>query len=159
MSKFKVTDHVRVTIEGCWSDKTGVVAEIQPDLPYPVFVDLDKGGQVAFTEHELILADVVEAPSFEWINAIVKDMAEREIGREYASGLGCAAEAVEHPAHYGGDTTYETIRVIEAWGLGFGIGNAVKYLSRAGKKGAAVEDLKKARFYIQREIDRMESDA
>lgn len=63
-------------------------------------------------------------------------------------------EAVNHPAHYGGDTTYETIKVIMAWDLGFNLGNAVKYISRAGKKNpiAEIEDLKKARFYLDYEI-------
>lgn len=60
MSKFKVGDPVRVTVEGLWFDRPGVVAAIQPAWQYPVFVDLDGGGQVAFTEHELILADAVE---------------------------------------------------------------------------------------------------
>ncbi len=63
-------------------------------------------------------------------------------------------EAINHPAHYGGDTTYETIKVIEAWGLNFHLGNAIKYISRAGKKGASVEDLEKAAWYLAREIER-----
>lgn len=68
------------------------------------------------------------------------------------------SDPVNHPPHYGGeDNPYEAIKVIEAWGLGFHIGNVVKYLSRAGKKGAAVEDLKKARWYLDREIARLES--
>ena len=67
------------------------------------------------------------------------------------------SEAVDHPAHYGGDTVYEAIKVIEAWGLGFCLGNTVKYISRAGKKGAAIEDLKKARWYLDREIQNRES--
>jgi hypothetical protein len=63
------------------------------------------------------------------------------------------AEAVNHPDHYGGaDNPYEAIKVIEAWGLGFCLGNAVKYISRAGKKGDRLEDLKKARWYLDREI-------
>jgi hypothetical protein len=67
------------------------------------------------------------------------------------------AEAVNHPPHYGGaDNPYEAIKVIEAWGLGFNLGNTVKYISRAGKKGAALEDLKKARWYLDREIQNME---
>ncbi len=65
-------------------------------------------------------------------------------------------ETVNHPAHYGGDTPYEAIKVIEAWDLGFCLGNAVKYISRAGKKGSLVEDLKKARWYIDREIAKHE---
>lgn len=67
-------------------------------------------------------------------------------------------ERVNHPEHYGGDTTYEAIKVIEAWELGFCLGNTVKYISRAGKKGCHIEDLKKARWYLDREIARLEAD-
>ena len=43
-------------------------------------------------------------------------------------------EQVNHPKHYGGaDNTYEAIKVIEAWELGFCLGNTIKYISRAGK--------------------------
>lgn len=65
-------------------------------------------------------------------------------------------ETVNHPQHYGGDTTYEVIKVLEAWGLdaSFCLGNTVKYIARAGKKGDALEDLKKAAWYLQREIAR-----
>ncbi len=68
---------------------------------------------------------------------------------------GASNEAVNHPSHYGGNTTYETIKVIMAWGLGFNLGNCVKYLSRAGKKDPTkeIEDLEKALFYLQCEID------
>jgi hypothetical protein len=68
-----------------------------------------------------------------------------------------AREAVNHPDYYGGvDNTYETIKVIEAWGLNFHLGNVAKYISRAGKKSTApaIEDLRKARQYIDFEIDR-----
>lgn len=67
------------------------------------------------------------------------------------------AEAVNHPPHYGGaDNPYEAIKVIEAWGLGFSLGNAVKYIARAGKKDDRLEDLKKARWYLDREIQNVE---
>jgi hypothetical protein len=60
---------------------------------------------------------------------------------------------VEHPAHYrGAQDPYETIKVIEAWDLNFHLGNTVKYISRAGKKGDALEDLLKAKWYLEREI-------
>lgn len=65
-------------------------------------------------------------------------------------------EVINHPRHYGGDTTYEAIKVIEAWGLGFCLGNALKYICRFGKKGSTVDDLKKARWYLDREIQKME---
>ena len=66
-------------------------------------------------------------------------------------------ETVNHPSHYGGDTVYETIKVIEAWGLNFRLGNAVKYISRAFSKGTPLEDLKKAAWYLNREIEKLES--
>ena len=68
-------------------------------------------------------------------------------------------EQINHPQHYGGDTVYEVIKVIEAWGLGFHDGNAVKYIARAGKKDPAktIDDLKKARWYLDRQIARLES--
>jgi hypothetical protein len=67
-------------------------------------------------------------------------------------------ESVHHPEHYGGDTVYEAIKVIEAWSLGFCLGNTVKYISRAGKKdGAAlINDLQKASWYLNREIEKLQ---
>ena len=67
-------------------------------------------------------------------------------------------EAVNHPAHYGGENNpYEAIKVIEAWDLDFHTGNTVKYICRAGKKGDSLEDLKKARWYLDRAISNLES--
>jgi hypothetical protein len=62
-------------------------------------------------------------------------------------------ETVNHPHHYGGaDDPYEAIKVIEAWSLGFNLGNACKYIARSGKKWNTTEDLEKAAWYINREI-------
>jgi hypothetical protein len=68
-------------------------------------------------------------------------------------------EMVNHPNHYGGeDNVYEAIKVIDAWGLDndFYLGNAVKYLSRAGKKDDTVQDLKKAIWYIEKKIEKLQ---
>ncbi len=68
------------------------------------------------------------------------------------------SEHVNNPAHYGGATNpYEAIKVIEAWGLDFTLGNTVKYISRAGKKHPekTIEDLEKAKWYLQRRIDQL----
>lgn len=63
-------------------------------------------------------------------------------------------DSVNHPSHYGGDTTYEVIKVIHAWELGFDLGNAVKYIARAGKKSRnPIEDLEKAMFYLNYELE------
>jgi hypothetical protein len=69
------------------------------------------------------------------------------------------AEAVNHPAHYGGDTPYECIKVIEAWDLGFCLGSVLKYISRAGKKAGAeeLEDMEKALWYINRRIQQIKT--
>lgn len=67
---------------------------------------------------------------------------------------------VNHPGYYGGENNpYEAIKVIEAWELGFNLGNTVKYISRAGKKDPAkeLEDLKKAAWYLNREIENLEA--
>lgn len=65
------------------------------------------------------------------------------------------SDPVNHPKHYGGEEDpYEAIKVIEAWELDFHLGNAVKYISRAGKKGSRSEDLKKAIWYLQRVVAR-----
>lgn len=65
---------------------------------------------------------------------------------------------VNHPQHYGGDTTYEVIKVLEAWDvLDFCLGNAIKYIARAGKKTPEqIQDLKKAKWYIERRIIELE---
>ncbi len=68
---------------------------------------------------------------------------------------------VNHPPHYGGgDNPYETIKVIENWELDFCLGNAVKYISRAGKKDPTKErdDLLKAVWYLHRKIDQLDHD-
>lgn len=67
---------------------------------------------------------------------------------------------VNHPSHYGGkENPYEAIKVIEAWRLDFSLGNVVKYISRAGKKNPSLlEDLKKARWYLDRFISNLEKE-
>lgn len=66
-------------------------------------------------------------------------------------------ELVKHPDHYGGkENPYEAIKVIEAWGLNFSLGNVLKYINRSGKKSKnPLEDLKKAAQYLDFEIKRM----
>ena len=64
-------------------------------------------------------------------------------------------ETVDHPSHYNSGK-FETIEVIEDWNLGFCLGNAVKYISRACHKGSETEDLKKAIWYINRHITGLE---
>lgn len=67
-----------------------------------------------------------------------------------------AKEMVNHPSHY--NKGIETIDYIESWGMNFNAGNVVKYVTRSPYKGKELEDLKKARFYLDREIARVEKE-
>lgn len=65
-------------------------------------------------------------------------------------------DAINHPRHYTGHPSgVECIQIVEH--MNFNRGNAIKYIWRAGEKqpDAEIEDLEKARWYIDREIGRM----
>lgn len=64
-------------------------------------------------------------------------------------------DPISRPAHYCDGRTHEPLDVILDWQLSFCLGSVLKYVSRAGRKGDAVEDLLKARVYLNREIDRL----
>lgn len=70
---------------------------------------------------------------------------------EYTAPKAPAPDMVNHPPHYttGG---IETIDFIEAKGLDYHLGNVVKYVTRAGKKADALEDLRKAQWYLNRAV-------
>ena len=66
------------------------------------------------------------------------------------------SEKVNNPEHYGGKkNTYEAIKVIEAHNLDFCLGNAVKYILRAGKKDDIKQDLEKAIWYLNRKLQKL----
>lgn len=63
------------------------------------------------------------------------------------------SDAVDHPPHYTAHPSgVECITVTEH--MGFNLGNAVKYIWRADEKGDSIQDLKKAAWYVNREIQR-----
>jgi len=77
----------------------------------------------------------------------------------FVDGVKKLDDGVDHPEHYGGaNNPYEAIKVIEAWNLGFNLGNCAKYISRHERKGTALQDLKKARWYLDREIQKLENE-
>ena len=65
-------------------------------------------------------------------------------------------EKVNHPDHY--NQGIEAIDIIESWALNFSLGNAIKYILRSPYKGKQIEDLEKARWYIDREINRLKDE-
>lgn len=60
---------------------------------------------------------------------------------------------VDHPKHY--NQGIEPIDIIESWDLNFSLGNAIKYILRAPYKNNELEDLEKAKWYLEREIKRL----
>jgi hypothetical protein len=136
MGEFKVGDKIRLTDKsvdkkkGRWGDRTGTIVGINPLSGYPFIANSDDGTCEGF----IFAADELEL--------VVEN------------------EAVEHPAHYGGDTTYEVIKVAEAWGLDKDayLFNVLKYIARAGKKdgNSTQQDLSKGRFYIDARIRTLE---
>ena len=72
------------------------------------------------------------------------------------NGNHAVLDMVNHPPHYGNHPSgVECITITEH--MGFCVGNAIKYLWRADEKGNSLEDLKKARWYVDREIARREA--
>lgn len=78
-------------------------------------------------------------------------------GRPWCESHAPLYDSVERPKHYAAGGI-QPIDVIEAWGLGFCLGNLVKYVARAGKKEGAseLEDLRKARWFLDRQIKKLE---
>lgn len=69
-----------------------------------------------------------------------------------------AFDPVENPSHYTNGRKYEPRKVIADWELNFNLGNAVKYISRAGRKGNKKEDLQKAIQYLKFELEDCEEE-
>lgn len=65
---------------------------------------------------------------------------------------------LNQPDYYGGDSPYEALKIIFHFNMSFCLGNVLKYIIRAGKKDPSkeIEDLKKAKVYLEREIERLE---
>lgn len=70
-----------------------------------------------------------------------------------------SGDSVSHPPHYVTSSGLEAIDVIEAFfDRDFHLGNAFKYIARAGKKNDEIEDLRKAVWYILRRIEKLEEE-
>lgn len=61
-------------------------------------------------------------------------------------------DLINHPSHYIAANGIEAIEVVEGFELGYHLGNAVAYILRADRKGTALQDLRKAKWYIDREL-------
>ena len=63
---------------------------------------------------------------------------------------------IDHPKHY--NKGIDPIDIIESWDLNFSLGNAIKYILRAPYKNNELEDLEKAKWYLEREIKRLKGE-
>jgi hypothetical protein len=90
---------------------------------------------------------------------MLEDLAKDHPSYEhYGSSELPIADIINKPEHYT-HSHVETIDAIEAWKLDFHLGNVVKYVSRAGRKGSRIEDLRKASWYLNRAIKKLEESA
>lgn len=131
MTKFHVGDRVRVSPPPGSNTPSGVgvVDYVYSDSVYQYDVGLGEHGRFPAKEEWLRPADIYPQES----------------------------DSVNHPAHY---TAYKGVEVIDfAEQMNFCLGNVVKYVARAGRKAGAddLEDLRKARWYLEREIERREN--
>ena len=81
---------------------------------------------------------------------------ECDICGEHCIDCKCKNDQINHPMHYKGNK-FEVIDIIEDFKLGFNLGNTLKYILRSDKKGYDVQDLRKAIWYLQREINNREN--
>ena len=132
-----------------WLDLT------QEDL---LVIVADNGDKVSFAKWRFIRADeqIIEGAKFESTLGEIDEL-EDELDTVFAEPLELPKELVNHPSHYNRGK-YEVIDVIEDWHLGFNLGNAIKYIGRCGHKDDPVQELEKAKWYIQREIDRIKKE-
>tara|TARA_R110002167_G_scaffold87599_3_gene236587 strand:- start:464 stop:766 length:303 start_codon:yes stop_codon:yes gene_type:complete len=95
------------------------------------------------------------------INKDGKYVEEKQSGESRARAIaqngneGLHYEDTPVPNHYSSNKDYDLIDVIGDYGLNFNRGNVVKYVFRAGKKLDELDDLKKAKDYLEREIEKL----
>lgn len=109
----------------------------------------------------LLSLDAARRAGFEYEEILAAGHAKVSVidGREYPKGvpegepIEHIRDQVDHPSHYRGkDDPYEAIKVIEAWKLNFSLGSVLKYICRRDAKDSPLLNLKKARWYLDREI-------
>ena len=159
----KKGDDIDKDVLNAWR-KAGWIIRIEPDLPIKKEPEMEitvdsvdivdnKAAQVADTL--AAESDLVEAVCE--IEQEAPEPAVQEAEPDSDMAQPPAVDLVNEPPHYlaGG---IETIDYIEAKGFNYNLGNVCKYISRAGHKGDTIEDLKKAAWYLNREIGRLEEE-
>jgi len=155
--KFKLGDHVRVIARTDWYfDMVGIVVRTSRNGVLPKYIVNMGDVELYYDAHELILAD----PEPHTATASKPEVAEGvEVpGVDFECCKTPPSDQVKHPSHYTSHPSgIECIQVTEH--MGFNLGNAIKYVWRADLKADALEDLRKAIWYIDREIQKREQAA
>ncbi|MER6912258.1 DUF3310 domain-containing protein [Streptomyces sp. NPDC000594] len=164
MPPFKVGDEVIVVgVPGeaaswLYEDRRGTVQAVYEGKPYPNEVQLRHGGALCFTDAELTHT-AESSPGRRLLNETsglamgVDPFKAQEVMKKAFSKPKPPSSSVLSPTHYTSHPSgIECIQITKH--LNFPVGNAIKYLWRADLKGDAVEDLEKARTYIDIEIER-----
>ena len=139
MSKFNVGDKVKVR-------KDLVVAEKYNNIIFTSYMEklacANKVYTIKLVENDTV---TLENDLFWWGEDMLEPVETIKEGEK--------PEMVNHPQHYA--FKYEPIDVINDWGLDFNLGNTVKYIARCERKGNKIQDLEKAKFYLEDEIRRL----
>lgn len=168
----KKGDDIDKDVLDAWR-KAGWIIRIEPDLPVKkkpeeeITVDsVDTVDNVDNVDNKAaqVADNLAAGPDFaEAVCEIEQQHTEEdpeaaEIIAEAEAESKDSDDVINSPSHYlaGG---IETIDYIEAKGFNYNLGNVCKYISRAGHKGDTIEDLKKAAWYLNREIGRLEKEA
>ena len=102
-----------------------------------------------FENDELKIEALNESVCNSWNNIFDKRVKNYDVYNEINK-----KEMINHPSHY--NQGIEAIDYIESHKMGFNIGNVIKYVTRAKHKGTELQDLRKALWYLDREIKRLE---
>lgn len=165
--KHKVGDKVQIVNSGLMTGFRGRVYSINSyaTAPYQYGVKVYVGETPkyqAFAEDELKSLEHWRCDYCGWLNAPESDrcISTRCVDRRMATGAASKkkldSDKVNDPNHYTMPNGMRVIDLIEH--MNFNRGNAVKYIARAGRKDPSteLEDLKKARWYVNREIERLQ---
>lgn len=148
----RITKALEKTVPGSWYELWQCQTDIG-SFPHLTETSFDARNNPERTKR-LVPGDVHDVPG---------SGVPQKIGPEIGHTINVAdtSSAVNHPAHYGGeDDPYEAIKVIDAWGVTFAVGNSLKYIRRNGRKAGTTtrQDLEKARWYLDHEIARLTAD-
>jgi hypothetical protein len=102
-------------------------------------------------DHSIDLDEIPLKVEAVWDDQVSEPDQDQKICDDYAN-QSVDHDPVNKPSHYMSKNGIESIDVIESFDLNFNLGNATKYILRSGKKWNRIEDLRKAIWYLEREI-------